>query len=81
MSKPWDKLRVPPDEPKPLPIGNGEWGADCYGFSPATVWWSKATILGRPAAELTFACQTFSPTGLRELAEFCTELADQLEGK
>lgn len=74
MSKPWDKLRVPEKKPPMVP---GEWVTN----GGTDVSWKKfddndvqLTIGGVTPPSLT--CKSF-----RELAEFCTELADQLDGK
>lgn len=75
MSKPWDKLRVPA-KPKPDPIGVGMWYAKCIYSHNAIV--ELLEFSGR-AAKLHIDRMFFGPTGLRELAEFCNELADQLE--
>jgi hypothetical protein len=78
MSKPWDKLRVPPTVRKPDPIGIGTWRTS--GAIGSFVSVGSPGLCGRIAkVELTLDKQTFDSTGLRELAEFCTELADQLE--
>lgn len=75
MSKPWDKLRVPA-KPKPEPIGVGEWDAMCIDNHCARVWLRE---FGAGTAQLHIDRMFFGPAGLRELAEFCNELADQLE--
>lgn len=81
MSKPWDKLRVK----APTPIGPGVFGLDVgpnvevLGFS--------SYIDGDDKVDLRFGELTrqqpvgFSAAGLRQLAEFCNELADQLESQ
>lgn len=77
MSKPWDKLRVQPKQnPKPDPIGVGEWAAMCIANHNARVALLELTA---GTAKLRIDHMCFGPAGLRELAEFCTELADQLE--
>lgn len=80
MEKPWDKLRK--QQPKKLPIGVGSW---------RTTRNAAPTIFIKDINE-RFACigcgseestthQSFNSADLRQLAEFCTELADQLDGK
>lgn len=74
MSKPWDKLRVPENPP----IRPGAWTAkDSFG---AVV---RLDELETKSARLAFgSCALwFSIGGLRQLGEFCNELADQLEGE
>lgn len=72
MSKPWDKLRVPPPVP---PIQAGIWLAMCKTPSSEV----NLVDVRSDVAKLWVDRQWFTPTGLRELAEFCQELADQLE--
>jgi hypothetical protein len=77
MSKPWDKLRVP-KKPVVEPIGKGFWVPD----DSAWVYFDGVHIdkaMLRLSNEKT--CSYFCADGLRQLAEFCNELADQLEGK
>jgi hypothetical protein len=81
MSKPWDKLRQQVERP---PIGLGVWqsrGPDGIVTGPCVeiVSWAGGQ------AELCFGGGSpphlvFQPSALRDLAEFCVELADQLEG-
>lgn len=70
MSKPWDHLRK---SVKP-PIEPGDWRTS-FG---ARVCVSFIKPYGS-AQLLIVESNYFTPTDLRELAEFCTELADQLE--
>ncbi len=79
MSKPWDLLR---EQAKRPPIGCGSWpsssGAIVYaeGFSA-----SGKVALGISVHGMKPSSAWFSSQCLRQLAEFCTELADQLDGK
>jgi len=78
MSKPWDKLRIPPQE---SPIREGTWST-CEGIR---IYIGVMSDDRGPGAEISFGsahaeCYYF-PDELRELAEFCNELADQLDGK
>lgn len=79
MSKPWDKLRVPPKQTKPHPIGDGEWATTSKNVTAGSAW--IAVEVRDDRAALCIRHQKLDSSGLRELAEFCVELADQLEGK
>lgn len=75
MEKPWDKLR---ERRKPS-MGVGEW-------KDAETPRVSITRLGPDQVLLRFgsgcnAAQSYSAQGLRCVAEFMNELADQLEGK
>lgn len=76
MSKPWDKLRtnLPPNNP--LPIGGGTWITSKTGAAVG-VCVTGAQLSG--LVSVGVFNDTFGAADLRELAEFCTELADQLE--
>ena len=72
MSKPWDKLK------QAKGIAPGTWEtAGCMSVEVVRVAEEFADISFEPGCMPWIA----GPTDLRELAEFCVELADQLEGK
>jgi len=77
MSKPWDCLREVVR--KPL-LGPGEW----QGVGTPAVFIENirnkhvGLKIGAPANN---SIQIWTADGLRQMAEFCTELADQLDGK
>ena len=72
MIKPWDRLR----RRTPNPIGVGLWAAG-YGDDPAAVEIEKVTT---ETVSLNISHQTFDVGGLLQLAAFCQELSDQLDG-
>lgn len=88
MEKPWDKLRrksLPPLEPGLWSVSDDTLVHDAWE-SPLIGLDSFGTICGTPAARLSFGTGTpqshaFTAKALRYLAEFCTELADQLESQ
>lgn len=71
MEKPWDKLR----SCKKPPLESGDWETEYFGAKIDF----HFTSVGR--VDVTIAEQTFSARDLYQLAEFCAELAVQLEGK
>jgi hypothetical protein len=79
MSKPWDKLRVPVVEKKP-PIGRGKWTAN-YGATICVEHFSSYPYATIRLTGNGVGRADFTPAALRELAEFCDELADQLEAQ
>lgn len=71
--KAWDKIR----DVSHAPIGEGEWETHSENgrFGVASV---QISDLDHRSVRLVTS-QTFEAEGLRELAEFCFELSDQLE--
>lgn len=69
--KPWDKIREAPVVKKGL-IAEGEWVTS----EGAAV---KASRVSYRDVRLAITGYYFGPKSLRELAEFCEELASQLE--
>lgn len=74
MSKPWDCLRKQV-EPKKPPMAIGDWRTS--GNSRVAL----TAIHFGGSASIEVPTVGLKPASLRELAEFCTELADQLDGK
>lgn len=72
MDKPWDVLRKQIARP---PICRGYWVTSHSGAGVSL------NCCGSVAVDIDISGQSFRAKDLRELAEFCTELADQLEGK
>lgn len=72
MSKPWNKLRESLDGD----ICGGEWFAHCHGTHNASV---NVSFEDESTVCLIIDDYHFDPIGLRELAAFCLEVADQLE--
>lgn len=70
MSKSWDKLREPVS-----PIKRGNWST-CNG-AKIMVYDIKPGLNAR--LTIDSKCNCFDAGSLRQLAEFCTELADQLD--
>lgn len=71
--KAWDKIR----DLTNAPIGPGDWKTNSENgrFGVATI---TVRDFGLTSVRLE-TNQTFEAAGLRELAEFCFELSDQLE--
>jgi hypothetical protein len=76
MDKPWDCLRKPAKNP---PMHLGSWTAD--GGAVIRVRGLSGSNGKVDVAQLLISDQWLSSLGLRQLAEFCNDLADQLDGK
>jgi hypothetical protein len=79
-TKTWDHLRIYPQPLKTYPIGKGTWqprGAPLIAVK--SVSGGHATLGFR--SEHIGQDTVWDCSGLREVAEFFTELADQMEGK
>lgn len=76
--KSWDIIRIKPLELKP-PIGPGAWGTKELAEVELDALGKED---GKPYAQLVISSDWhFFPSCLRELAEFCNELADQLDNE
>ena len=76
MSKPWDKLR---DKVAKPPMYPGRWDT-----SISKAWVHLHGVCDKQShigIGISDSSQVFGAADLRELAEFCNELADQLDGK
>jgi hypothetical protein len=79
MSKPWDKLRLPPADHK-WPIGEGCWFTDSM-LARVGVRRLLRHGVGGGSVIIDTHGHEFAGADLRQLAEFLIELADQLEAK